>query len=248
MAATFLNGARTGRAGDVADSLTADFRAFKPEQFASFLTNHDQDRAISQLAGKVDKAKVAAAMLMTSPGVPFTYYGEEIGMVGLGADEQKRTPMQWTAQTNAGFTAGTPWELVNPDYAKGRNVADEAADPNSLLATYRSLIQARNQHAALRVGDLYLPKSGAPTVLATLRVSQSEAVLAVINLGQAPLTDYAISLASGPLKGRYRAAPIVGAPPAADLAANSQGGFDSYQPVATLPGYRFLLLQLQPIQ
>jgi len=248
LATTFLDSARSGRAGDVAQALSADVLTFKPEQFATFLSNHDQNRVMSQLAGKVDKARVAAAMLLTAPGVPFIYYGEEIGMVGLGADEEKRTPMQWTAAANAGFTTGTPWELVNPDFAKGRNVAVETADPNSLLATYRSLIQARNQHAALRVGDLFLPQSGSATVLASLRVSHTETVLSVINLGPDPVTAFSLSLAAGPLKGHYQAAPILGQGPAGALTANGQGGFENYQPVATLPGYGVLILQLQPMQ
>jgi len=164
---------------------------------------------MSQLAGRADKAKAAAALLLTAPGVPFIYYGEEIGMVGLKPDEQLRTPMQWTAGPNAGFTAGRPWELPNPDFAKGRNVADESTDPNSLLAAYRGLIQARNQHAALRVGDLFLPESDQGQVFASLRVSQAERILVVINLGQTAVTDYHLSLASGPLAGRYRGAPIL---------------------------------------
>ncbi len=248
LATTFLDGARAGRAADVAKSLAADVRVFKPEQFATFLSNHDQNRVMSQLAGKVDKAKVAAALLLTAPGVPFIYYGEEIGMVGLGADEEKRTPMQWTAGANAGFTTGSPWELVNPDYVKGRNVASETADPASLLEAYRALIQARNQHAALRVGDLYLAQTEASGVLASLRVSQSETVLVIINLGPDPVTDVKLALAAGPLKSRYRAVPILGALPAAALTANSQGGFDSYQPNPTLPGYGMLIYQLQPAQ
>jgi alpha-amylase len=248
LAETFLNGARTARAGDVANALSADYAAFKPLQFATFLTNHDQNRALSQLVGKLDKAKVAAALLLTAPGVPFIYYGEEIGMVGLKPDEQLRTPMQWSAAPNAGFTTGTPWEAVNPDFAKGRNVADEVSDPNSLLSTYRALIRARNQHAALRVGVQYLPQADQTSVFASLRVSKSEAVLVVINLGQDPVTNYHLSLASSPLSGTYRASAIMGNGPATDLAANSQGGFDSYQPVTALPAYSTLLLQLQPIQ
>jgi len=248
LATTFLNGARAGRASDVAKALDADVRAFKPAQFATFLSNHDQNRVMSQLAGKLDKARVAAALLLTAPGVPFIYYGEEIGMVGLGADDEKRTPMQWTAQANAGFTTGSPWELVNPDYVKGRNVADETADPASLLATYRALIQARNQHAALRVGDLYLAQTQATSVLASLRVSQAETVLVLINLGPDPVTGVKLTLAAGPLKNRYHALPILGAAPGADLAANGPGGFDDYQPTPTLPGYGVLIYQLQPAQ
>jgi glycosidase len=248
LATTWLDGARAGRASDIATSLSADVRVFKPEQFATFLSNHDQNRVMSQLAGKLDKARVAAALLLTAPGVPFIYYGEEIGMVGLGADEEKRTPMQWTAGANAGFTTGKPWELVNPDYVKGRNVAAETADPASLLADYRTLIQARNQHAALRVGDLYLAQTPATSVLASLRVSQAETVLVVINLGPDPLTDYKLTLAAGPLKNHYRAVAILGAGSGADLAANAQGGFDGYQPGASLPAYGVAIYQLQPAQ
>ncbi|MEP7356212.1 MAG: alpha-amylase family glycosyl hydrolase [Anaerolineales bacterium] len=246
LADTFLNGARTGRAGDVAQALDIDYRAFKPLQFATFLTNHDQNRVMSQLAGKVDKAKVAAALLLTAPGVPFIYYGEEIGMVGLKPDEQLRTPMQWSAEANAGFTSGQPWELPNPDYIKGRNVADETADPNSLLSTYRALVGARNQHAALRVGDQYLPTADQDTVFASLRVSQGEAVLVIINMGPAAVSGLHLTLAAGPLSGSYRAAPIVGGGPVADLAANSQGGFESYAPVEELPAYGTIIVQLQP--
>jgi alpha-amylase len=247
LAETFLNGSRTGRAGDVARALEIDFRAFQPHQFATFLTNHDQNRVMSQLAGKVDKAKVAAALLLTSPGVPFIYYGEEIGMVGLKPDEQLRTPMQWSAELNGGFTTGTPWELPNQDFAKGRNVADQEADPNSMLATYHALIQARNQHAALRVGDLYLPTSDQDTVFASLRVSEAESVLIIINMGDDAVADLHLSLETGPLAGRYRAAPILGIGPVADLTANSAGGFDGYQPVAELSAYSVLIVQLQPI-
>ena len=64
----------------------------------------------------LDKAKLAASVLMTAPGVPFIYYGEEIGMTGEKPDEQIRTPMQWSAEGNAGFTTGSPWEPVNGDY------------------------------------------------------------------------------------------------------------------------------------
>ena len=83
---------------------------------ATFLTNHDMNRVMSQLSVDTNKAKLAASVLLTVPGVPFVYYGEEIGMTGVKPDEFNRTPMQWSAQENAGFTAGVPWEAVNVDY------------------------------------------------------------------------------------------------------------------------------------
>ncbi|MEO8396069.1 MAG: alpha-amylase family glycosyl hydrolase, partial [Chloroflexota bacterium] len=64
-------------------------------QYAAFLTNHDQNRVMGNLSGDVNKAKVAADLLLTQPGVPFIYYGEELGMSGTKPDERLRTPMQW---------------------------------------------------------------------------------------------------------------------------------------------------------
>ncbi|SFA78510.1 Glycosidase [Cohnella sp. OV330] len=63
---------------------------------APFLDNHDRDRFMSLAGGDVAKGKLAAAMLLTMPGRPFVYYGEEFGMQGAGADERKREPMRWT--------------------------------------------------------------------------------------------------------------------------------------------------------
>ena len=65
-------------------------------------------------------------------------------MLGEKPDEHIRTPMQWDASANAGFTSGTPWEAVNPD-PSDVNVESELADPSSLLNRYRTLLadQAR---------------------------------------------------------------------------------------------------------
>lgn len=63
---------------------------------APFLDNHDRDRFMSLAGGDVAKGKLAAALLLTMPGRPFVYYGEELGMQGAGADERKREPMRWT--------------------------------------------------------------------------------------------------------------------------------------------------------
>src|SRR5574341_710677 len=97
------------RADDMSDVLTHDLSLFQPGQFATFLTNHDQDRAMSVLNDNVDTAKNAAFLLLTSPGVPFVYYGEEIGMLGKKPDEDIRRPLQWSDDANAGFTTGNPW-------------------------------------------------------------------------------------------------------------------------------------------
>ena len=80
------------------------------------------------------QAKTAATLQLAFGGVPFIYYGEEIGMQGTKPDENIRRPMQWTAE--GGFTTGTPWNGYYEDYQE-RNVASQDADPDSLLNHYR---------------------------------------------------------------------------------------------------------------
>ena len=82
------------------------------------------------------RARLAASLLLTLPGLPFIYYGEEIGMTGDKPDERLRTPMQWSRAPSAGFTRGTPWEPLQPDLLTA-NVEAQDADPASLLNLYR---------------------------------------------------------------------------------------------------------------
>src|SRR6266540_2927424 len=90
-------------------------------------------------------AKLAATILLTLPGVPFVYYGEEIGMTGDKPDERLRSPMQWTATRGLGFTSGIPWESAQPDSFRTTVVA-QRADSNSLLNLYRRLIRLRQSN------------------------------------------------------------------------------------------------------
>jgi glycosidase len=149
---------------------------------APFLTNHDQIRLADQV-GSVDHNRTAAAILLTLPGAPFLYYGEEIGLHNIpgGKDEFKRTPMPWDASAGGGFTTGTPWF----DFAPGKetaNVAAESGDPGSLLSWYRRLIHVRHSSAALRAGSLKLLSSADQSVLAYVREAGKERVLVVHNL------------------------------------------------------------------
>ena len=246
LAQAFLNSARAGRAEDALGTLVADTqRSFRPLQLATFLTNHDQNRARSQLAGNFDKAWAAAALLLTSPGVPFVYYGEEIGMLGLKPDEQIRTPMQWTGESNAGFSSGTPWEPVNADHPRV-NVAAQTNDSTSLLSAYRELISLRNQHAALRVGDFYPLEAQDPAIFASLRVSRQEMLLVAVNLGSEAVNDPVLSLSGGPLSGSYGVLPATAQPSdPPPLVANANGGFDGYRPSLPIPAFGLMLLQLR---
>jgi len=245
LAQAMILGTGLGNVNQINATLKSDLNQFKPNQFATFLTNHDQNRTMSALGDQPEKAKVAATLLLTGPGVPFIYYGEEIGMLGKKPDEDIRLPMQWSAEANGGFTTGTPWRMLNPDWAT-KNVAAESADPASLLSRYRTLINLRKSHAALRVGDTYLIDAGNKSVYAVLRVSEGETALVLINLGKTEVSDYGLNLAKSPLNGTYTTASLLGDGPFGNLVADGQGGFKSYKPLASLPAFGTYVIQLQP--
>lgn len=150
---------------------------------APFLTNHDQRRLASVLGNDTGKNRVAAAILLTLPGTPFLYYGEEVGLQNgpTSGDESKRTPMPWTS--NGGFTSGTPWFGYAPGTSTA-NVETQTSSSSSLLSRYRSLIHARNGSIALQKGSIELLPSSQLT-LAFLRKTNDETVLVVHNLGDA---------------------------------------------------------------
>lgn len=245
LAQAIITGVRARRAEGISKAYRVNQNVFKPLQFGSFLTNHDQNRVVSQLAGDLDRAKLAAVIYLTGPGVPFVYYGEEIGMLGKKPDEDIRTPMQWNAERNGGFTDNIPWRMPYTDYPK-KNVEAQSADPDSIWSLYRQLIHLRNEHAALRVGDYVEVQTNNSEVFAALRVSKEEAALIVVNLGQDAVSDYGLSVAASNAKpGNYRVVPMLGAGEPSDLTIDAQGGFANYQPLPTLPAQSYLVLQLQ---
>jgi alpha-amylase len=168
LAGAILGGVRNARASTITEALQHILSVYPPGQYAPFLSNHDQERVMTQLRENEAKAKVAAAILLTLPGTPFVYYGEEIGMTGAKPDERIRTPMQWSDDDHAGFTAGVPWESPAEDWMT-RNVSRQTNDPGSLLSTYRTLIQLRNETPALRTGDLILVDVGHLGIVSYIR-------------------------------------------------------------------------------
>jgi glycosidase len=191
--------------------LQTTIRDFPEQDNANFLTNHDMPRVMTGLGVDSDqKAKLAAGILLTLPGIPFIYYGEEIGMIGSKPDELIRTPMQWDNTHGAGFTAGTPWQPINTFFTTV-NVARQAGDANSLLETYRTFIQLRNEHSALRIGKTYVAESVSNKIVSYLRVSNDEALLVFFNIDDQPLSNYKLDLSVGPLSGQYNAVSLLDA-------------------------------------
>jgi glycosidase len=245
LASAIISGVNNRDSHTIVNAFSYDLPQFKPGQFGSFLTNHDQDRVMSQMDGNVEKMKAAAAIYLTGPGVPFIYYGEEIGMTGKKPDERIRTPMEWTTGVNAGFTTVAPWEAINTDY-QAVNVASEIQDATSLFSWYRSLIQLRNNHPALRIGDYDGITTNNSGVYAALRVSKEETILILINLQKQPITNYSLALSKSSSKGNFNLHALLGEGSFANLTINDQGGFSNFQPLAEIPANGILVIQFSP--
>ena len=245
LALAAINSINSGFATQVGREQRAIVRDFPPGQYATFLTNHDQNRIMSQFQDDVGKAKLAATWLLTSPGVPFIYYGEEIGQQGTKPDEDIRRPMQWRSDSyRVGFTDGRPWRVPYEDF-ETKSVALQEDDPDSLLNHYRALIHLRNQQTALRVGDWVQVDSESNRVYASLRYTDDEVLLVVMNLGPNELDEYALSLAEGPLTAVSTPTLLFGDGQPAELTLNAAGGFADYTPFPSLPPQSSFVIQLQ---
>lgn len=187
LAERILQAARTGSGDGIAAKYDEMSRTYpQGVNDAPFLTNHDMVRLATQLDNTPGRLRSVASVLLTLPGAPFLYYGEEVGIQNGGSassDELKRTPMPWDGTTGGGFTTGTPWY----PFAPGRdtaNVAAQTGSPSSLLSRYRSLIHTRNASEALQKGEMQMltATSGYAPVLVFLRVAPGERVLVAHNL------------------------------------------------------------------
>lgn len=152
---------------------------------APVLGNHDLKRLFSRLGKSWAAAKLAATLLLTLPGTPFLYYGDELGLGNStdAGDLSKRAPMQWENNTKAGFSSGIPWtRLAGQQEQISVQVQDK--DPQSLLSWYRQVIRIRNSSLALRYGDmtlLSLDPTSANSALAYLRTYQGKPTLVILN-------------------------------------------------------------------
>lgn len=141
-----------------------------------FLDNHDINRIMSSV-GTIEKAKKAAAILLTLPGVPYVYYGEETGMTGAKPDEQIRQPFIWS---NIDKAKNTRWEPIRNNVAKVA-VSVQSNDPNSLLNFYKKLITLRNKNDVLKFGSFEEVPIINDSVAAYKRVLDNNAVYVYMN-------------------------------------------------------------------
>ncbi len=147
------------------------------------------------LGGDRRKIELLNSLLFTLPGSPIIYYGDEIGMgddIWLKDRDGVRTPMQWDAGPNAGFSSADPGTLYAKPiedetfgYAKV-NVAVQQVDPQSLWHTIRGMIAVRKAHPAFGRGDLEFINTPVPALLAFYRSYQGDRILALHNLSASP--------------------------------------------------------------
>jgi alpha-glucosidase len=186
------------------------------------LGSHDNMRVAGHLGEQ--RARVAAMLQLTLRGTPIMYYGEELGMhnvdippererdqlairlpgQGYGRDVQ-RTPMQWSAAPQAGFTTGEPWLPLADDFQR-INVETQRADASSMLNLYQRLLARRAASKALRFGH-YTPDFADKHVLSYVRETKDERLLIALNFTAEPVEFQAKVGAGRILLSSYAAAP-----------------------------------------
>jgi maltose alpha-D-glucosyltransferase/alpha-amylase len=143
----------------------------------------------------LDRTQLATALLLSLPGTPILYYGDEIGMgdnIWLPDRDGVRTPMQWSRSINGGFSGAEPGQLILPVNChpihgyQAVNVEAQRHNPSSLLHWTRHMISLRKRNPALALGSYKDLQGPNPAVFAYLRSYRDDLVLCVSNLSRHP--------------------------------------------------------------
>jgi len=163
---------------------------------ATFIKNHDQTRLLTELKGDLNKARMAAALLLTLPGTPYLYYGEEIGMVGdklktyedfFGPDAYVREPFIWDVGDKDPLQ--TSWE--KPAFSTDKTVTPvsvQQSNPGSLLNFYKKLILYRNSSLPLTQGDIEESGITVSEVVSFTRKFKAQEELIIHNVSDVEVT------------------------------------------------------------
>ena len=144
-----------------------------------------------------DRLELAYSLLFSLPGAPLFVYGDEIGMgddLSLPGRNAVRTPMQWSAERNGGFSTADPEDLVRPVVSEGPfgyervNVADQRGESDSLLGWFSRLIRVRKECPEIGTGDFELLETDDPSVFTHRMTRPGGEVVAVHNLSAEPST------------------------------------------------------------
>lgn len=181
LGSSMLSALRGGNVSSLERQISQVINSYPYYQFGTFTTNHDMNRLMDELSSDEELVKLAASIYLTLPGIPFVYYGEEVGMLGSKPDENIRRPMSWSGNSGAGFTTGNPWNAPSSNF-RSNNVEDQSIDDSSILHWYRRLIQLRSTSNALQTGDHIPIDVGTDGVLAFKRVSSENVSITLANV------------------------------------------------------------------
>ncbi len=158
------------------------------------LSNHDVPRHRQRYGGAEAAARTAAVMLLTLPGTPFIYQGEELGLIDAdvspdtqadpGGRDGCRAPIPWTSEPNHGWTNGA-WLPFAPE-GEHRNVTALQVEAGSILHLYRTMLRIRHQHRALQTGTFTMFEHDDDAVVYE-RSDGARRYLVVLNLGDEPV-------------------------------------------------------------
>ena len=175
-----------GRGNDFASTLSGFRRGFKAKRSgyidAIKLSNHDETRAAEDLGKSLEKEKLAAAVLLTSPGKPFIYQGEELGYWGTqaGGDEYVRAPIKWK-KSGSVPSAALNGKVDGSMLSSAISVEAQEADDASLLNLYRAFAAVRKAHPALLEGEMTAVESSTAGVAAWQMSGGGETLLVLHN-------------------------------------------------------------------
>jgi len=167
------------------------YRAYATERHAR--VNLGIRRRLAPLLTVRRKVELMNALLLSLPGTPVLYYGDEIGMgdnIYLGDRDGVRTPMQWSADRNAGFSRANPQRLylptiIDPEFHyESINVEAQQANPSSLLWWMKRLIAKRKEFRVFGRGTIEFCAADNPRVLAFIRQDETSRVLVFANLSR----------------------------------------------------------------
>jgi len=190
MAGEIIKAVNSGNADSLAirhKKIRDFYRSVNPNYVdATFLTNHDQNRIMSVVNDNEQKARIAAAILLTLPGSPYLYYGEEIGMKGKKPDEFIREPFIWDIKPRDNIRA--TWE--QPRFTTDTSITSEELqkdNPESLFNYYRNFIRLRNKSKALTFGEIMPVVINEKSISAFTRSFEDEDLLIIHNVSNAPI-------------------------------------------------------------
>lgn len=242
LSSSIFNGIKNQSPSAIREKMIDVINRYPNSQYGVFLTNQFQNRTIDILED-IEKSKLAASILLTLPGVPFVYYGEEIGLSGAGMAEEIRRPMQWNGGLNAGFSSGNPWFMINPDYSKV-NVDQQNNETNSLLNHYKRLIKMRRKSQGLSKGSFEPVKSNDPRIFSYFRISNSDIILVIHNLSGVGIESPSLFNSDGSLAAAtYTGVYLPSEDPTPNLLIQGGGSFTGYSPVTTLDPYSTVIIR-----